>query len=660
MLPSSSEGLRAFDQVLLDSCLLVRPPEKLSAADWTDKYAFLSPEGSAQPGKVYISNAEYQREPLESLSDPRFQTIVLDWPSQVGKTQIGLWYCGYRIEHDPCPILFMEPDENLAKTVAKDRIDPMIRDTPVLKKLFRDARSKNSGNDTLHKTFPGGHLTLAWASSSSQTASRPIGALITDEESRPGYDQNKEGDAIGQARKRLATFPNRKHLRISSPALERTCKITKAFINSDQRRFYVACPQCGTLQTLRWEGLHWPPGDPSACYYVCEANGCEIRHDDKFAMIRAGKWVAENPGGGDGRTAGYHINALYSTIGYTWTELIADFIECAGIPDKLQVFRNTVLALPWDEEAEGVDLTAVQKHAEDYPCQAPDWVLMVTCGADVQKDRIEGTKWGFGLSDQSGVIEHRIFRGDPIRDPTVWQRFESWRRERVQHESGLVLPTVCTFVDSGDGNRTQAVYEYTRRHEAQQVFACKGSSLNGAPLVNRGNRVGKFRTIVVSVGTSTAKDTIYGRLQIEDREAAGYIHFPSNPEAGCDGDYFKHLTAERLVTRQTKGGEISRWENPNKRNEALDTAVYAMAAKEFTRANLRELDRKMKAKIERVKPIPPTSPASAADRIIAATAVALAKALAPERVAEAVQKQAKVGQNLKKRRKIPGYDFIRG
>lgn len=649
MLPSSSEGLAAFDQMLLDACALMRPPEKLTVAEWADKYGMLSAEGSSQPGKFYVSNAEYEREPMEVLTPGTpWETMVAMWGSQLGKTQLALLLMAYFIDHDPSPILFVEPTEDLAKVIVRDRIDPMIRDTPQLTPLFA-SRSKGK-SDLFHKPFPGGQISMGWANSPSQLASRPIRILITDEEGR--YGSNAEGDPVDQARRRMATFPNRKHARISSPGLRRTCRITKAYEQSDQRRYYVPCAQCGHFQTLRFEQLK---GTPEDCYYVCEANGCCLTEDDKAGMIRAGEWRAENPGGGDGKTAGFQLSALYSTIGYTWAEILADYRKCEGIPDKLQVFTNTVLAEPWDEEAEGADLNEVAKRVEEYAAPAPRWSVIFTCGADVQKDRIEATKWGWGLNEQSGVIEHRIFRGDPSQ-PQVWNDFDAWRRLPVEHETGLFLPVACTFVDSGDGNRTQAVYEYTRKHERDRVYACKGSSQTGAPLVNRGSRVGRYKTIVVSVGTSTAKDTIFSRLQIADPERPGYIHFPSNPGAGCDRDYFSHLTAEKLVTQRTKGGWTSTWEKLQRRNEALDCAVYALAAKEFTRAPMKALAAKLELKAARLPPEErPGSPEYERTKGMIAIGRAIASVVSsPESPSPSVPKKRR------KLRKRPGFGWIHG
>lgn len=648
MLASSAEGLDAFDGALLDSCALIRPPESLTISEWADKFGMLSAEGSSMPGKWYTSNAEYQREPMDVLSPGTpWQEVILMWASQVGKTAIVLFLAAYHIEHDPAPILFIEPSEDLCKVISKDRIDPMIRDTPRLKAIFDQQRGKK---DTMHKPFPGGQLTFGWASSPAQLASRPIRILITDEEGRYDAAPNKEGDPVDQGKKRMATFGNRKHARVSSPALRRTCRITKAFSTSDQRRYYLPCPQCGHMQTLRWEQVKWPSGQPELAYYVCDANGCEITETDKFAMIRAGEWRAHNPGA---RTAGFHLNALYSTIGYTWGEIASDYVKCTGIPDKLQVFTNTVLAEPWDEEAEGVEVDEVASHAEEYAAPAPAWVVIITCGADVQKDRIEGTKWGWGLNDVSGVIEHRIFHGDPIREPEVWDRFEAWRRQPVPHESGLSLPVACTFVDSGDGNRTQAVYEYTKKNERHGVRACKGSSVTGAPLVERAKRVGRNRALLVMVGGSTAKDTIYSRLQIDEKDRPGYIHFPTSQASGCDSTYFSQLTSESLVTHQSRSGEFTRWEK-QRRNEALDCAVYAYAAKEFTRAPLAALHAKLWARAARQPQLPADPPPKPGAEPQTKPAQSSSAASSPASISH----PPVLRKRQRKTVKLPGYSWI--
>jgi phage terminase large subunit GpA-like protein len=641
---SSTESVNAFLATCQSSIALMEPPPALTVSQWADRFGRLSRESSSEPGQWCTSNAEYQRGPMDAITDPLVETIVLMFASQVGKTAIALMTIGYHSHHDPAPILFVEPTLEIAEAVSKDRVAAMIRDTPVLKPLFGDPRSRDSGNTLLHKEFPGGQLTMAGANSAASLASRPIRILITDEEGRYPISAGTEGSPVKLAKKRTATFWNRKHLRISTPNLRKTCSITAAYEHSDQRRFYVPCPQCGHFQVLRWEGLKWPSPktgakrhEPQNCYYVCEESGCVITEGDKPEMIRQGQWRAEVPENGDGKTAGFHLNALYSTLGFTWTDIINEFLDAKDNPSKLQTFVNTVLAEPWDEQGEGAELSHIAKRAAAYSAPAPAWVLVITAGVDVQKDRIEATKWGWGLKEVSGAIDHKVFRGDPAQ-PLVWEELREWLQLPVTHESGIRLRTACTLIDSGDGNRTQAIYRFCRKHELSRIYACKGSSQAGAPLVNQGKRVGRYKTLLVSVGVSTAKDEFFSKLKIEDPTEPGYVSFPE--EAKSWPDYFSQLTAEVLVTRQTKSGEQSLWVK-KRRNEALDCAVYAMAAREFLKPNFRALANRIKVQAEAV--IAEAEAVEAAPRV---------KAEAPI-VAKNPQKKKK------KAIKIPGSSWIR-
>lgn len=604
MIQSSPDSLVSFSTAVQASVGMFEPPPALTVSEWADTYGRLSRESSAEPGQWHTSRAEYQRGPMDAITDPELETVVLMWPSQVGKTAIALMAIAYHTHHDPAPILFVEPTLEIAEAVSKDRIAAMIRDTPVLKPLFGDPRSRDSGNTLLHKEFPGGHLTLAGANSAASLASRPIRILITDEEGRYPMSAGTEGSPVKLAKKRTATFWNRKHLRISSPNLRKTCSITAAYEASDQRHYYVPCPQCGHMQTLRWEQLKWPkPPDaprtqPENCYYVCEANGCLIMESDKQQMIAQGEWRALNPGAGDGKTAGFHLNALYSTLGFTWTDIINEFLDSKDNPSKLQTFINTVLAEPWDEAGEGAEMGEVEKRRQPWEAAAPEWVLVITCGVDVQKDRIEATKWGWGLREVRAPLEHRIFQGDPT-SKAVWDELDAWLEKPVQHPLGIRLRTACTLVDSGDGNRTKRVYDFCRPRELRRIYACKGYAGAGKPLVNRGNRVGRYKTLLVSVGVDTAKDDFFSRLRISEPDAPGRVEFPAAD--WCDSEYCAQLTAEKLVTRRSAEGSRTVWVKIRERNEALDCAVYAHGALEFLKPDFAAIATNFAQRVETAK-----------------------------------------------------------
>lgn len=78
---------------------------------------------------------------------------------------------GYYVDYDPAPILVVQPTLDMAQAFSKDRLAPMIRDTPALTDKVKDSKSRDSGNTILHKKFPGGHITMAGANSPASLAS---------------------------------------------------------------------------------------------------------------------------------------------------------------------------------------------------------------------------------------------------------------------------------------------------------------------------------------------------------------------------------------------------------------------------------------------------------------------------------------------------------
>ena len=75
------------------------------------------------------------------------------------------------------------------------------------------------------------------------------------------------------------------------------------------------------------------------------------------------------------------------------------------------------------------------------------------------------------------------------------------------------------------------------------------------------------------VGVDTAKDLLFARLRIKE-EGAGYIHFHDD----LNEEYFRQLTAEKIITKYTRGYKKRIFQKIRPRNEALDCFVYAIAA----------------------------------------------------------------------------------
>jgi len=151
------------------------------------------------------------------------------------------------------------------------------------------------------------------------------------------------------------------------------------------------------------------------------------------------------------------------------------------------------------------------------------------------------------------------------------------------HPCGVELRVMAAFLDSG--HKAKSVYQFTKKRERLKIYACKGRGGAGVPLVSRPTRQGVARAALFSVGTDTAKDSIYSRIQTADL-GPGYMHFPSDR----DETWFGQLTAETKVTRYKDGVAFSKFENPSKaRNEALDCRVYAFGALQLLNINWKKL-----------------------------------------------------------------------
>ena len=158
----------------------LKPPPELTLSQWADRYRMLSAESSAEPGRWHTDKAPYQREIMDAIGDEHILRVVIMCAAQFGKTELLLNILGYFMAYAPAPILVMQPTLDMGQTFSKDRLAPMIRDTPVLRGLV-DVKSRYAGNTILKKNFPGGHITIVGANSATGLASRPIKVLLADE-----------------------------------------------------------------------------------------------------------------------------------------------------------------------------------------------------------------------------------------------------------------------------------------------------------------------------------------------------------------------------------------------------------------------------------------------------------------------------------------------
>ena len=262
----------------------MKPPPRQTLSEWADQHRMLSPESSPEPGLWRTSRVPYLREIMDTLGDPLVRKVVWAAASQTGKTELINNYVGQCIDQNSGPMLVVQPSLDMAKTWSKDRLAPMIRDTPRLRGKVADARARDSGNTVLHKVFRGGHLSIVGANSPSGLASRPIRDVLFDEVDRYPASVGTEGDPISLGEQRTRNFWNRKVFFVSSPGDLETSRIWPEWLASDMRRYFVPCPHCDQHQVLVWKSVKWESAEvdgetvyrPETAVYVCGECGSII------------------------------------------------------------------------------------------------------------------------------------------------------------------------------------------------------------------------------------------------------------------------------------------------------------------------------------------------------------------------------------------------
>jgi phage terminase large subunit GpA-like protein len=357
------------------------------------------------------------------------------------------------------------------------------------------------------------------------------------------------------------------------------------------------------MQVLQFKQFRWPKHAPERAVYVCIACGVEVDPREKPAMVAAGEWrPGPHPQFPDAPVpapfaghASFHIWAGYSySPNATWGQLCTEFVAAnAQGPEHLKTFVNTVLGEPWQDRGDAPEWQRMYARREPYPFgTCPAGVRFLTCGVDVQKDRLVYEVVGWGREKRSWSIEVGELHGDSSDTSAKgpWQDLERLLVKTFPHDAGGDLPIVMLAIDSGFN--TQVVYNWARRYPMQRVIAVRGVStahvLIGAPskvdVTVSGKRL-KRGYKVWPIATHLAKSELYGWLAMKAPTAEelaagsgyppGFCHFPEHGE-----DYFRQLTAEQLVSHKSRKGYTQfTWELiPGRDNHFLDARVYARAA----------------------------------------------------------------------------------
>jgi phage terminase large subunit GpA-like protein len=204
----------------------------------------------------------------------------------------------------------------------------------------------------------------------------------------------------------------------------------------------------------------------------------------------------------------------------------------------------------------------------------PEGGCFLTCGVDVQSDRLECEIVAWGRDFESWSIAYHAIHGD-ISQPDLWSRLDELLSRSWAHSSGMPMQIQAACVDASFAGAE--VTAFTRHKHGRRIYATKGlSSAFGKPIWPRRASYDKNRMPLYLVSSDEAKLWVANRMRIEKPTTQvvgfpGYMHTPlSRPR-----DWFEQLTVEKLVL--VKGQR--KWVNALRaRNEAFDCRALAVCA----------------------------------------------------------------------------------
>lgn len=584
-------SMSRLDTLLDRAWALCRKPDPLKVWEWAEKYRRLPKSVTARPGRYRVATAPFQKEPQEALTDPTISTVVMQWASRLGKTEITQNLIGYTAHYNPRNILFVKPTMADVDKWSKQSLSPMIDASQDLRRLFAAPRSRDSGNTIFSKRFPGGQIGMIGSNSTSAFRGIQAPVVICDE--IDDYVSTSQGDAVALAFKRAENYPDAIQVVTSTPTYKGTSRIEEFYLKSDQRKWFVPCPHCRTGIVLMWSMVIWEKGKPETAHLLCPTCSGVITDEQRLAAVMAGEWratvVPEHP-----TTRGYWLNGLNSPFptgkGFKTKlhQFVSEFLQAnAAGSEALQVWTNTFLAESYEIKAFKLNPGDLFGRREGYGPEVPDGCWLLLAAVDVQMDRLECEVIGYGENEETWGMEFKQFWGNTERDD-VWRQLDDFLLKPRVHVNGAPMRIVATAVDCG--YKTKRVLDFCRsRFSTRRVWPVKGTSTHGAALVSR-PKVRAGRVPIFAVGTDAGKEIIISRIQLPET-GPRYCHFPRE----YDEEWFAQLTAEEVREVKKNGFTQRLWHKTRPRNEALDIRVYSLACYEILNPSMRKIREQVEA-----------------------------------------------------------------
>lgn len=610
---------------------IIRPPEKLNVAEWTEKRRRISEDSTSPfPGDWDHTRTPHLVEPMEVLSPDHPATdIWVKKSAQTGFTEAAINVVGHAIDMAPTKILYVLPTIDEALKFNRMKLEPTIRATASLRRrVVNDAVKGRAGSTATFKRFPGGYMVVANAHSSSSLQMISAQILLCDEVTEYPDEAGGRGDPLKQAVARTLAFTKKQPKRFffATPGVKGSCRIDDGYQASDQRQIYCACPQCGAYQVLSFDRMRWASDRaPHGAYFECKASGCVIeqRHLDRMMNDRGGRlWIKTyadeddpegNPAPPDcinpadfnrwrarpskGRNPGFHMWQAQSLLA-DWESIVSSLIDAGSDSNKLRVFVQQVRGETYEERGDAPDCEKLLLAKPDRSLgEIPPGYVVLTGAVDVQGDRLEWAVYAWGEGMASALIDYGVLPGSTDHSE-VWTNLDGVRGKSWRDSSGRRWSADLWLIDAG--YRSQTVYNYCRSRggiNAKLAPIMGDSNATGpraqvAPLVSKPRPVAyqwngqqvQGGAMRYDLGTWPLKTLLHDGLRLAlagpddvGRTRPGSILFARE----CDLEFFEQITAESLIETTDKKGRTKRgWQKRRPANEQTDLWCYSRAGAE--------------------------------------------------------------------------------
>lgn len=605
--PSRAPQIPAFEtgaSLFRRLASIYRPKEHLSVSAWAAKHLqHFDPD--ALPQLIEI---------MDALSDPETAEVGDMGPAQAGKSEVGLAFMGWSIEHDPADFMVCQPDKALMQDFVIRRINPLVANTAALKAQMLPV--PNADNIFL-KQFRGMLLTSIWPVGS-QFRARPVPRGWLDD-----YDQypddvdgtateQGQGSAIKLLDGRQTTFEGRDtKLVSSSPAREDGGGIEAFIDGGTDERLMPVCPSCEERVELDIKrDLKFDSGTPeqaeASAHVICPANGCVLEPSARRKLLDSCKtlpnrgWVAKRPEAGKRRRTFRRDGLLAFT---SWGKLAREWRdaqvawEARQDESGLRTFFNvkggqnyrSVLS---GEKPIGSEQLASRREPGFKLGTVPAGVKVLVVTVDVQFDRFEIGCVGYGEGLESWLVDRWAIHAldDGLTGIQPFNYSEHWavllplfsRTWPLADGSGMSPPPLTIAVDTGGSDRKDKAGEGAKRffemaraagvHPSRVTLVKGGNNPNGKLMppaqfadqkLKGGPKRNSARLWMPNV--HALKNILDARLR-RAKPGPGYVHLPGDLEL----EHVEEITAEQL--------EKGRWKKIRARNETLDILIYAIAS----------------------------------------------------------------------------------